>query len=93
MKKLINSPDHVLDDALVGLAAAHPSLTVNTSDRYIARAGGPTLGKVGLVSGGGSGHEPLHGGFGGPRFRRNGPISLDRLSTDALRSWSAYRHP
>ncbi|MCX5246722.1 MULTISPECIES: dihydroxyacetone kinase subunit DhaK [unclassified Streptomyces] len=65
MKKLINSPDHVLDDALVGVAAAHPSLTVNTSDRYIARAGGPTLGKVGLVSGGGSGHEPLHGGFVG----------------------------
>lgn len=45
MKKLINSPDHVLDDALVGVAAAHPSLTVNTSDRYIARAGGPTPGR------------------------------------------------
>ncbi|MDQ1027039.1 dihydroxyacetone kinase-like protein [Streptomyces umbrinus] len=65
MKKLINSPDRVLDDALVGVAAAHPSLTVNTFDRYIARAGGPTPGKVGLVSGGGSGHEPLHGGFVG----------------------------
>ncbi|MCD9876068.1 dihydroxyacetone kinase subunit DhaK [Streptomyces guryensis] len=65
MKKLINSPDEVLTDALVGVAAAHPSLTVNPSDRYIARAGGPTPGKVGLVSGGGSGHEPLHGGFVG----------------------------
>ncbi|MFK4227952.1 dihydroxyacetone kinase subunit DhaK [Streptomyces sp. NPDC019890] len=65
MKKLINSPDEVLADALVGVAAAHPSLTVNTSDRYIVRAGGPTAGKVGLVSGGGSGHEPLHGGFVG----------------------------
>lgn len=65
MKKLINSPDEVLADALVGVAAAHPSLTVNTSNRYIARAGGPTPGKVGLVSGGGSGHEPLHGGFVG----------------------------
>lgn len=38
---------------------------VDTSDRYIVRAGGPTAGKVGLVSGGGSGHEPLHGGFVG----------------------------
>jgi dihydroxyacetone kinase-like protein len=65
MKKLINSPNEVLTDALVGVAAAHPSLTVNPSDRYIARAGGPTPGKVGLVSGGGSGHEPLHGGFVG----------------------------
>ncbi len=65
MKKLINLPDEVLADALVGVAAAHPSLTVNMSDRYIARAGGPTPGKVGLLSGGGAGHEPLHGGFVG----------------------------
>jgi dihydroxyacetone kinase-like protein len=65
VKKLINAPDDVLADALAGIAAAHPSLTVNTTDRYIARTGGPTPGKVGLVSGGGSGHEPLHGGFVG----------------------------
>src|SRR5690606_11814916 len=65
VKKLINSADDVLADALAGVAAAHPSLTVNTEDRYIVRAGGPTPGKVGLVSGGGSGHEPLHGGFVG----------------------------
>ncbi|OLB75898.1 MAG: dihydroxyacetone kinase subunit DhaK [Actinobacteria bacterium 13_2_20CM_2_71_6] len=65
MKKLINEPDRVLEDALVGVAAAHPSLSVNVADRYITRAGGPTPGKVGLVSGGGSGHEPLHGGFVG----------------------------
>jgi dihydroxyacetone kinase-like protein len=65
VKKLINAPDEVLVDALAGVAAAHPSLTVNTEDRYITRAGGPTPGKVSLVSGGGSGHEPLHGGFVG----------------------------
>src|SRR5256886_8979789 len=65
MKKLINEPDRVLEDALVGVAAAHPSLSVNVADRYITRAGGPTPGKVGLVSGGGSGHEPLHGGVVG----------------------------
>ena len=65
MKKLINAPDEVLTDALVGVAAAHPSLSVNIPERYITRAGGPTPGKVGLLSGGGSGHEPLHGGYVG----------------------------
>ncbi|MDT4989096.1 MAG: phosphoenolpyruvate---glycerone phosphotransferase subunit DhaK [Micromonosporaceae bacterium] len=65
MKKLINAPDDVLVDALAGVAAAHPSLTVNLQERYITRAGGPTAGKVSLLSGGGSGHEPLHGGFVG----------------------------
>jgi len=65
VKKLINEPDGVLVDALNGVAAAHPSLSVNVADRYVTRAGGPRSGKVGLVSGGGSGHEPLHGGFVG----------------------------
>jgi phosphoenolpyruvate---glycerone phosphotransferase subunit DhaK len=65
MKKLINAPDEVLADALAGVAAAHPSLSVNVAERYITRAGGPTPGKVSLVSGGGSGHEPLHGGYVG----------------------------
>src|SRR5919205_3229548 len=65
MKKLINAPDEVLADALAGVAAAHPSLSVNAEERYITRAGGPTPGKVSLVSGGGSGHEPLHGGYVG----------------------------
>ena len=65
MKKLINAPDEVLADSLAGVAAAHPSLVVNASERFITRAGGPRAGKVGLLSGGGSGHEPLHGGFVG----------------------------
>jgi phosphoenolpyruvate---glycerone phosphotransferase subunit DhaK len=65
MKKLINSPDTVVTDALKGVAAAHPDLTVDFENRVIRRAGGPTAGKVGLVSGGGAGHEPLHGGFVG----------------------------
>jgi dihydroxyacetone kinase-like protein len=65
MKKLINSPDSVVTDALAGVAAAHPSLAVDIEAKVITRAGGPTSGKVGLVSGGGSGHEPLHGGFVG----------------------------
>jgi phosphoenolpyruvate---glycerone phosphotransferase subunit DhaK len=65
MKKLINSPDSVVTDALAGIAAAHPGLSVDIENKVITRAGGPTPGKVGLVSGGGSGHEPLHGGFVG----------------------------
>ena len=65
MKKLINSADTIVTDALAGMAAAHPSLTVDLENKVITRAGGPRAGKVGLVSGGGSGHEPLHGGFVG----------------------------
>src|SRR5215470_12243207 len=65
MKKLINSPDTVVTDALAGVAAAHPSLAVDLENKVITRASGPHAGKVGLLSGGGSGHEPLHGGFVG----------------------------
>ncbi|HEV2935002.1 MAG TPA: dihydroxyacetone kinase subunit DhaK [Streptosporangiaceae bacterium] len=65
MKKLINSPETVVTQALAGVAAAHPSLHVDIENKVITRAGGPKNGKVGLVSGGGSGHEPLHGGFVG----------------------------
>ncbi|MGY4646004.1 dihydroxyacetone kinase subunit DhaK [Cellulomonas sp. URHB0016] len=66
MKKLINDPQHVVAESLEGFAAAHADLvTVRTDPPFVARAGGTTAGKVGLVSGGGSGHEPLHGGFVG----------------------------
>ena len=65
MKKLINAVDDAVIDALGGIAAAHPGLTVDIANKVITRAGGPTPGKVGLMSGGGSGHEPLHGGFVG----------------------------
>jgi dihydroxyacetone kinase-like protein len=65
MKKLINDPDRVVADALVGIAAAHPELRVDHENRVILRGDAPRQGKVGLVSGGGSGHEPLHGGFVG----------------------------
>ena len=65
MKKLINTPESVLSDALAGIAAAHPELQVDAQARVITRAGGPSVGRVALISGGGSGHEPLHGGFVG----------------------------
>ncbi|MET8003343.1 dihydroxyacetone kinase subunit DhaK [Nonomuraea glycinis] len=63
MKKLINAADSVVEDALAGLAAAHPTLRVR--DRVVHRADAPRPGKVALVSGGGSGHEPLHAAFVG----------------------------
>ncbi|HEY3008234.1 MAG TPA: dihydroxyacetone kinase subunit DhaK [Micromonosporaceae bacterium] len=65
MKKFINHPDAVVREALTGLAAAHPELRVDLEQQIIVRADAPRAGKVGLVSGGGSGHEPLHGGFVG----------------------------
>ncbi|MBW8738814.1 MAG: dihydroxyacetone kinase subunit DhaK [Streptomyces turgidiscabies] len=66
MKMLINVPETVVADALRGMAAAHPELTVDVENRVILRRDAPIAGKVALVSGGGSGHEPLHGGFVGP---------------------------
>ena len=65
MKKLINSPDSVLADSLVGVAAAHPDLRVDHVNRIIYRAAPTRAGKVAVISGGGTGHEPLHGGFVG----------------------------
>src|SRR4051795_13780384 len=65
MKKLINDPADVVADALRGLAAAHPELRVDHANKVIFRGDAPVRGKVGIVSGGGSGHEPLHGGFVG----------------------------
>jgi len=66
MKKLINDPDEVVGDALRGMDAAHDDLRVDHDLKIIYRAQPKAAGKVGLVSGGGSGHEPLHGGFVGP---------------------------
>jgi phosphoenolpyruvate---glycerone phosphotransferase subunit DhaK len=66
MKQLINVPETVVEDALRGMAAAHPDLTVDVENRVVLRADAPVGGKVALISGGGSGHEPLHGGFVGP---------------------------
>ncbi|UQW99617.1 dihydroxyacetone kinase subunit DhaK [Streptomyces sp. RerS4] len=65
MNMLINSADAVVADALRGMAAAHPDLDVDVEGRVVVRRGARESGRVGLVSGGGSGHEPLHGGFVG----------------------------
>ncbi|RMD64058.1 MAG: dihydroxyacetone kinase subunit DhaK [Alphaproteobacteria bacterium] len=66
MKKLINAVDDILDESLRGFEAAHRDLVkVSLNPKYVIRADAPVHGKVALVSGGGSGHEPLHAGFVG----------------------------
>jgi dihydroxyacetone kinase-like protein len=66
MKKLINDPGHVVRESLAGLAAAHTDiLEVHPDPLYVIRKGAAVKGKVGVLSGGGSGHEPMHAGFVG----------------------------
>src|SRR5471030_361035 len=66
MKKLINSPENVVTEDLHGFAAAHADLVkVEFSPSFIYRADAPVKNKVAILSGGGSGHEPMHGGFVG----------------------------
>jgi phosphoenolpyruvate---glycerone phosphotransferase subunit DhaK len=65
MKKLINDPATVVDDALAGMAVAHPDLVRVIEPNVVVRKDAPRQGKVGVISGGGSGHEPMHGGFVG----------------------------
>jgi len=66
MKKLINAPDDVVLEALHGMEAAHSDrLRISYQPKMVVRNDAPVQGKVGLVSGGGSGHEPMHGGFVG----------------------------
>jgi dihydroxyacetone kinase-like protein len=65
MKKLINAPENVVKEALAGMAAAHGDLLRVIEPNVVVRADAPRQGKVGIISGGGSGHEPMHGGFVG----------------------------
>jgi dihydroxyacetone kinase-like protein len=66
MKKLINSPENVIKEALEGMAIAHADLIkIQYDPTFIMRADAPVKGKVAIISGGGSGHEPMHGGFVG----------------------------
>src|SRR5690242_3585527 len=66
MKKLMNAAQTLLGESLSGFATAHADIVaLHTSPLFIRRAGAPRRGKVALISGGGSGHEPLHLGFVG----------------------------
>src|SRR2546427_9767760 len=66
MKKFINAAEDVVKESLAGLGAAHADLIrVDFENQIVVRKDAPVAGKVGLISGGGSGHEPMHGGFVG----------------------------
>ncbi|MET0976346.1 MAG: dihydroxyacetone kinase subunit DhaK [Leifsonia sp.] len=66
MKKLINDPKNVVHESLVGFAQAHADIVRAEYDpNYVVRSSSPVSGKVAIISGGGSGHEPLHAGFVG----------------------------
>jgi phosphoenolpyruvate---glycerone phosphotransferase subunit DhaK len=66
MRKIINEPDQVVKESLAGLAASVPDvLRYDVANQILVRKDAPKKGKVALISGGGSGHEPLHGGFVG----------------------------
>src|SRR5579864_83225 len=66
MKKLINHVEDVVKEELAGMEALHPELIrVDYENQIVVRKDAPVRGKVGVISGGGSGHEPMHGGFVG----------------------------
>src|ERR1700724_1797710 len=66
MRKFLNEPDQLVKESLAGLEAAHGDiLRVDRAAQIVVRKDAPKKGKVVLISGGGSGHEPLHGGFVG----------------------------
>jgi len=89
MKKIINDPSTVVDEALDGAAAAHADLlTLHRNPTFVTRADGPIAGKVALVSGGGSGHEPLHVGYVGAGMLDAAP---PRRSTGAPGSCTSSR--
>jgi len=66
VKKLINQPEDFVLESLSGMAVAHPDLLkINFDPTFVYRADAPVTGKVAIISGGGSGHEPMHAGFVG----------------------------
>ena len=66
MKKLVNKPEDFVQESLEGMALAHPDLIkVHFAPNFVYRADAPVTNKVAVISGGGSGHEPMHGGFVG----------------------------
>ncbi len=91
MKKLINDPANVVKEELEGVALAHGDLVkVHFDPSFVVRADAPVKGKVGIVSGGGSGHEPMHGGFVGmgmldaacPDLARDEGIEVEAIVID-----------
>ena len=101
MKKLINDPQDVVKETLEGLALAHPEkVVVHLGPDWVERAVPKAEGKVALVSGGGSGHEPLHAGYvgegmldaavPGPVFTSPTPIQLRQLLRQLIAVLASY---
>lgn len=65
MKKLINNVEDVITEQMKGMAAAHAKIKINLEPKYVWRSEATKKGKVAIISGGGSGHEPMHAGFVG----------------------------
>ena len=65
MKKLVNKPEDAVVESVAGLVAAHPDIVASGNGGQFVKRSRPATGKVALISGGGSGHEPLHAGFVG----------------------------
>ena len=92
MKKVMNKPVDYVDEMLDGLCAAHPRYFSQPEKRVIARAGGAVPGKVGIVTGGGSGHLPIFTGYIGPGLLDAAAIGDVFASPSAEQMASAMRH-
>jgi dihydroxyacetone kinase-like protein len=92
MKKVMNKPVDYVDEMLDGLCAAHPKHFVQPDRRVIMRAGGAVKGKVGIVTGGGSGHLPIFTGYIGPGLVDAAAIGDVFASPSAEQMASAMRH-
>jgi dihydroxyacetone kinase-like protein len=92
MKKLINDPANYVDEMLDGLCAAHPGYYSQPEKRVIVRGGGAVSGKVGIVTGGGSGHLPIFTGYIGPGLLDAAAIGDVFASPSAEQMASAMRH-
>ncbi len=92
MKKILNDPVNYVDEMLDGLIAAHPDIYAQPETRVIARAGGATSGKVGIVTGGGSGHLPIFTGYVGKGLLDACAIGNVFASPSAEQMAGAMRH-
>ncbi|MFD0979792.1 dihydroxyacetone kinase subunit DhaK [Tropicimonas aquimaris] len=92
MKKILNSPDSYVDEMLEGLCAAHPEFYAQPEPRVIVRAGGKTPGKVGIVTGGGSGHLPVFTGYVGKGLLDGCAIGNVFASPSAEQMAATMRH-
>ena len=92
MKKVLNDPFNYVDEMLEGLCAAHPEYYAQPEPRVIARAGGATDGKVGIVTGGGSGHLPIFTGYVGKGLLDGAAIGDVFASPTVDQMAAAMRH-